>query len=620
MKQQLKENVQLEITAIKGGIAKLKKAIMAEGNEEILAIRHRELQQAEQQLAQLIEELDAITNKTRNTAKDELISLINNDGVVKEQRTHIAYIATDAKYLIMRNYSITPERVNLTTQYLNWQNLIGVLNNLAAKPGHYSDLDQDDLRTTFEKAGASYMIKTASFDNPKWDPKYVFNMLQVQRDFWAPVDLGVDYSPFFDDLIYSLGGGRTENIEHIEKWVAFKYLYPEKSKITPGLNITGKPGGNGKGMFVQILSSIFTPMGVTVIKGKNLTGGFNAIMEGKVITVLDDERKVNFPQDELKQNSGNGSIVIEPKGVDAYSVDATANTIVLDNTGLVKLVGGGSAGEDRRWSIVSTELTLLEVLAEKYQLDAEQSKHLAEQMGKLFENRLECGKWVAAVIKKHSVDLLPVLLPLHGEDYTIRLNEQKDNYIGIFEQILPILVNQGVMPFKFIKEIVETETGDKIRKPVTLSTRFDEFMSRKGFKNVEKIDTNMRITFPGVPGIERFKGAVRRIDPTMNTFDYGLISSVPYNKKHTITKETLQLHDFAEITEDFADAKINPAYPATPLKSEKTPLAAVVEVDLPSGVKSTYPAKNASTPLKTETFLARRMAELKQSQENRNAT
>lgn len=619
MKQQLKENVQLEITAIKGGIAKLKKAIMAENNEEILAIRHRELQQAEQQLAELVQELDAITNRTRNTAKDELISLINNDGVVKEQRTHIAYIATDAKYLIMRNYSITPERVNLTTQYLNWQNLIGVLNNLAGKPGHYSDLDQDDLRTTFEKAGASYMIKTASFDNPKWDPKYVFNMLQVQRDFWAPVDLGADYSPFFDDLIYSLGNGRTENIEHIEKWVAFKYLYPEKSKITPGLNITGKPGGNGKGMFVQILSSIFTPMGVTVIKGKNLTGGFNAIMEGKVITVLDDERKGNFPQDELKQNSGNGSIVIEPKGVDAYSVDATANTIVLDNTGLVKLVGGGSAGEDRRWSIVSTELTLLEVLAEKYQLDAEQSKHLAEQMGKLFENRLECGKWVAAVIKKHSVDLLPVLLPLHGEDYMTRLDEQKDNWIGIFEQILPILVNQGVMPFKFIKEIVEAETGDKIKRPVTLSTRFDEFLSRKGFKNVEKTDVNVHLMFGNTLN-GKIKGAVRRINSDANTFDFELVSTVPYNKKHTISRETLQLHDFAEITEDFADAKIYPAIPATPLKQEKTPLAAVVEVDLPSGVKSTYSAKNASTPLKTETFLARRMAELKQSQENPNAT
>lgn len=614
MKQQLKENVQLEITAVKAAINKVKKAVMSESNDEILAIRHRELQQLEQQLAELVEELDAVTNKTRNTAKDELIALIRNDGVDKEQRTHIAYIATDAKYLIMRNYSTTRDRVNLTTQYLNWQPLIGVLNNLAGKPGYYSDLDQDDLRTTFEKAGASYMIKTASFDNPKWDPKYVFNMLQVQRDYWAPVDQGTAYSPFFDDLIYSLGGGKTENIEHIERWVAFKYLYPEKSKITPGLNITGKPGGNGKGMFNVILTSIFTPMGVTVIKGKNLTGGFNAIMEGKVITVLDDERKGNFPQDELKQNSGNGSIVIEPKGVDAYSVDATANTIVLDNTGLVKLVGGGSAGEDRRWSIVSTELTLLEVLAEKYSLDAEQSKHLAEQMGKLFENRLECGKWVAAMIQKHSIDLLPVLLPLHGEDYNTRLQDQRDNYTSIFERLLPIFVNQGIMPFKFIKEIVEAETGEKIRKPVTLSTKFDEFLSRQGFKNVEKTDTNVRIVYPGIPGVEKFKGAVRRLNPAINTFDYGLISNVPYNKKAQLSRDTLQLHDFAENADDFQDDEINPAYPATPLKDKKTPLAVPVEVDSVSGVELANPAKKQSTPLKSDTFLARKMAELKGQQ------
>lgn len=611
MKQQLKENVQLEITAVKAAINKVKKAVMIESNDEILAIRHKELQQLEQQMAQLIEELDAVTNKTRNTAKDELIALIRNDGLDKEQRTHIAYIATDAKYLIMRNYSTTRDRVNLTTQYLNWQPLIGVLNNLASKPGYYSDLDQDDLRTTFEKAGASYMIKTASFDNPKWDPKFVFNMLQVQRDYWAPIDQGHEYSPFFDDLIYSLGGGKTENIEHIEKWVAFKYLYPEKSKTTPGLNITGKPGGNGKGMFNVILTSIFTPMGVTVIKGKNLTGGFNAIMEGKVITVLDDERKDGFPQDELKQNSGNGSIVIEPKGVDAYSVDATANTIVLDNTGLVRLVGGGSAGEDRRWSIISTELTLLEVLAEKYDLGEEQSKALAEQMGKLFENRLECGKWIAAMICKHDIYKNDVLVALHGEDYKTRLTEQRDNYTSIFERLLPIFVNQGIIPFKFIKEIVEAETGDKIRKPVTLSTKFDEFLSRQGFKNVEKTDTNVRIVYPGIPGIEKFKGAVRRINPAVNTFDYSLISSEPYSKKAQITKDTLQLHDFAESTEDFADDKINPAYPATPLKLEKTPLADAVEVDSVSGVKSVYPAKNASTPLKSDTFLARKMAELK---------
>jgi hypothetical protein len=44
---------------------------------------------------------------------------------------------------------------------------------------------------------------------------------------------------------------------------------------------------------------------------------------------------------------------------------------------------------------------------------------------------------------------------------------------------------------------------------------------------------------------------------------------------------------------------------------EKTPLADTVEADMHSGVKTTYPAKTQPTPLKTDTFLARRMAELK---------
>jgi hypothetical protein len=397
----------------------------------------------------------------------------------------------------------------------------------------------------------------------------VFNVLEVQRRYWAPVDRGTNYNEFFDDLIYSLAGGRPENIAYLECWVAYKYLNPDKVKITPGLNITGKPGGNGKGLFTQILTSIFTPMGVTVIKGKNLTGGFNSIMEGKVITVLDDERRDRFPQDELKQNSGNGSIVIEPKGVDAYSVDATATTIVLDNTGLVRLVGGGSGGEDRRWSIVATELTLLETLENKYAFTEDQAKQLAEQMGKLFENRIECGRWVAAMIERHHVADMPVLLPHHGEDYRARLVEQKDNYADVFERILPIMVNQGLFPFKFLKEIIEAETGEKIRKPQTLSSRFDEFLSRKGHKNVEKADINIRIGFGDAVPAERYKGAVRRIRADADTFDYGLISARPYSRKETLTRESIQIRDFAEENPGFLNLQNQPRYPATPLKSEE---------------------------------------------------
>lgn len=570
MKKQLKENLSVEIGALKTALTKLKKDYQSATSDTIRSAYEIEIDEKERTLSDLVEELDELKNAQRNNAKESLIDLIS-EGAKEQPRHHLAYIATDARYIVIKNYSTTEQRVNLTSQYLQHTQMPGVLNNLIDKPGYFSLLDAEDLRTAFEMAGASYMIKTASFDEPKWDKKYVFNLLEVQRKYWAPITHGTDYSELFDNLIYSLGNGKQENIDYIERWVAYKYSNPDKVKITPGLNITGKPGGNGKGLFTQLLTSIFTPMGVTVIKGKNLTGGFNSIMEGKVITVLDDERRDRFPQDELKQNSGNGSIVIEPKGVDAYSVDATATTIVLDNTGLVKLVGGGSGGEDRRWSIIGTELTLLDVLQEKYSITEEQAKEFAEEMGKLFENRVECGKWIAAMIKRHNIANTPVLLPLHGEDYHARLLEQKDNYADVFERILPVLVHEGVIPFKFIKEIIEAETGERIRQQKTLSNKFDEFLSRKGFKNVEKIDTYVRVTYPGSGMIEKVKGRVRRIRADADSFDYSLISTGPYNKKAVLTKETVQIRDFEEENAgDFAETQIKVAKVARSLNFNNT--------------------------------------------------
>ena len=566
-KQVLKENLSIEIAAIKTTITKLRKDILAASSDVIRIAIEEELARQEQNYAELIEELDEVKNAQRRSATNELQNIILASKQSKPEY-HLAYIATDNKYTVIKNYSTTEDRVNLTTQNLTDKPMIGVLNNLIGKPGYFSQLTADELRTAFETAGASYMIQTASFDKPKWDPVYVFNILEIQRKYWAPIDTGSTYNELFDDLVYSLAGGKKENIEHIERWVSYKYLYPDKNRITPGLNITGKPGGNGKGLFAAILTSIFTPLGVTFVKSKQLAGGFNAILEGKVIAIMDDERKDRFPQDELKQNTGNNSLLVEPKGINAYSVDSTGNFVVLDNDGGVKLVGGGSAGEDRRWSIISTELTLLETLAEKYDLTPDQSKQLAEQMGELFSNRIECGRWVAGLIERHNMRNVFVLMPLHGEDYQARLNEQKDNWIGIFEQVLPILVNQGVIPFKFIKEIIEAETGEKIKKQQTLSNKFDEFLSRCGFKNVEKIDMNVHIVF-GVANCDKFKGRVRRIDPGADVFDYSLVSTRPYNRKEIITKETLQLRDFTEETPEFAETQIKVAKVARSLTDKK---------------------------------------------------
>lgn len=542
------ENLESRIKVQKSKLNELQKKYANETNEQIKQILYNDIQNVESDINDLSIERDAILESKKKSARQVL------DDVIKDNE--IAYIASDDKYVLIRNYSDTEKRVNLAEKTLAKEKIIGVLNVLSGISGTFDDLNSVEIRQCFERNKKSFLIKTSSFDKTKWRETEVYNTILQQKKFWAPIWkneetkelITDDYDTAFDDVLFSLAGGKPENIEYIEKWVAFKRLYPEKCKITPGINITGVPGGNGKGMFGQILTSIFTDKGVSTVKAKNFTGGFNQILEGKVIGILDDEDKNKFPHSELKQVAGNQSIVIEPKGVDAYSVDSTANIIVFDNTGLVKLVGGGSSGEDRRWGIIITNSTLLETLIDKYQIDMDQARSLAKCYSEqIFDDRIECGKWIAHLIRKYDVLNMDVLAPLHGVDYSARLAEQKDEWTEIFDQVLPVIVNQGFIPFKFIKEIVEATTGEKIRKTNTLSKKFDEYMARKGFKDVEKASNiNYKISWGKgmMSSIQKDRGAIRRIISTAVTFDYRLISNTMFDKNSVINKDTLQIKDF----------------------------------------------------------------------------
>jgi hypothetical protein len=571
------ENLESRIKVQKSKLNELQKKYANETNEQIKQILYNDIQNVENDIRDLSQERDAILESKKKSARQVL------DDVIKDNE--IAYIASDDKYVLIRNYSDTEKRVNLAEKTLAKEKIVGVLNVLSGASGTFDDLNSVEIRQCFERNKKSFLIKTSSFDKTKWRETEVYNTILQQKKFWAPIWkneatqelITDDYDPAFDDVLYSLAGGKQENIEYIEKWVAFKRLYPEKCKITPGINITGVPGGNGKGMFGQILTSIFTDKGVSTVKAKNFTGGFNQILEGKVIGILDDEDKNKFPHSELKQVAGNQSIVIEPKGVDAYSVDSTANIIVFDNTGLVKLVGGGSSGEDRRWGIIITNTTLLEILQDKYQIDIDQARSLAKAYSEqIFEDRLACGRWLAHLIRKYDILNMDVLAPLHGADYSARLTEQKDEWTEIFDQILPVIVNQGFIPFKFIKEIVEATTGEKIRKPATLSKKFDEYMTRKGFKNVESAEVNYKIGFGAMSPVQKEKAKVRRIDENSTIFDYKLVSNTMYAKGSMITKDTLQIKDFEALQtanddeEDsiFSKTQNQPRYLATSLDDD----------------------------------------------------
>ena len=535
-------NLRARIAALKNDVQSQTKKWNKETTTAIKDVIKIEIDKLNNEIQSLTDELDEIENKVKGAAKDSLADLINE--------RNIAYIASDGKYTIITDYSNDPRKVNLKEEVVTYQHLRGILNNFARSPGKFSNFTEDDMRTVFEKAGKSFNIKTSSFHASKWNEQYVYNSLKVQSTYWAPRTTDTNYSHYFDDLFYSLCGGKQENIEHLEKWIVFKRLYPEKCNTIPHLNITGKPGGNGKGIFKSYLSSLFTPNSVYQGDIKELGGGFNSAWEGKVIINLDDEEEKQFPHASMKKSTGSNEIRIEPKGVNAYTVDATFSLIVTDNTGIVKLVGGGIGGEDRRWSIISTEIVFLDHLSKKYNLSLHDSKTLAEYIvSELCDNRLEVSKHFSYLCEKHKGDEMTTLLALHGEDYAKRIEEQKDQYQEIFEEVLPIFLDQGILPFDFLQQIVEATLGITIKSPQKFSQKFDEFLSRHGVQGVQNVEYNTKILWKGDNTGDTHKKKVRRISDQYTTFDYSLISTKAYKKNEKITKETLQLKDYNDIDE-----------------------------------------------------------------------
>ena len=145
---------------------------------------------------------------------------------------------------------------------------------------------------------------------------------------------------------------------------------------------------------------------------------------------------------------------------------------------------------------------------------------------------------------------MSTLLALHGEDYTRRIEEQKDQYQEIFEEVLPIFLDQGILPFDFLQQIVEASIGIQIKSPQKFSQKFDEFLSRHGVQGVQNVEYNTRIYWKGDNTGDTHKKKVRRINDQYTTFDYSLISTKAYKKNDKITKETLKLKDYSEVDDN----------------------------------------------------------------------
>lgn len=482
----------------------------------------KEITELEQEIQDLLAlEENANVEKKWNQQKSFVKTVV--------EQNYMGYFPTEGKFIYCRDYG--KDVSNVQFKVFPETRIVRVLSKLGG-----FNIEQRDYHKVidyFQDIDKVFLETTSSFNRNKWDETDIYNKMTVIRDHWVEPDYAnaESYDPKFDILTYCVAGGKEENIQHLEQWVAFKYLNPNKNAMIPNLDIGGNPGGNGKGRFVELLKTIFTNACV-VQAHKDELDKFNSAWEMAVVLYYDEPEEKELAASKLKQATGAEDMRVEKKGIDATMADRNYNFIFLSNNenGVVRLSGGSDGGEDRRYSVMTTDLVLLDVLMDSG-LGYEASRNFLDDIAQdLIKNRTEVAKWLAHIITKHRVQDMPSLPALHGTDYHRRFEEQKDNITEAFDAILPVFLDQQILPQNILGDLVRVRTGNHQHKDHNVMVKFKSYLSRNKVAYSEQDRAKYHITNNGDRVDTMQRKCLRIKDTTTNEFNYRTICNVDYVK------------------------------------------------------------------------------------------
>jgi len=402
----------------------------------------------------------------------------------------------------------------------------------------------NDINIPIQKAfitkNKTHYQETASFLYTKWHMEKVYNKAKIISTFWLEPIFGQAYNPDFDLLMYCIGGGKQENIDHLEQWPVYKYMYPERVANTPNLDCGGKPGGNGKGRYGELGRTIFTPNCIVPAAAKELNDGFNASWELATILLFDEPSEKELPAGKMKQATGGEEQRVERKGVDAYTADRNYSMLALSNNsyGVFKLSGTGTGGEDRRFSVMNTNIVMIDEIMARENCSKDQAGVRANEIAQLVKNRTEVAKWMGAMILKHGIAQMPILKPLHGADYRQRFEDQKSTLDNIFDQLLPVFKQCEVISVKIIQDIVGILTESKTAPNAkTMKKNWKDYLSRNKIAVKEAPQQHIDVTMTAL-GTTHVVGTHQsyafRIDSATGAvakqFDWGLVADAVPSK------------------------------------------------------------------------------------------
>lgn len=496
----------------------------------------KEGQMVRGRIAELAETIEQIQHELdKKEAAEEKVRKKNNwrkevatvDEVIN--KNYMGYIIPEDKFIYCRDYGKTQNNVQF--KLFPATRIVRILNKMTGMT--IAGKDYQEVIDYFESKGRSFYDVTSSFNTGKWNESEVYNKMSVIRDHWLQPDYENShaYDPDIDLLVYAICGGKEENIEHLEKWVAFKYLNPGRNANIPNIDMGGNPGGNGKGRFVELLKTIFTPTCVVQAHKEELEK-FNANWEMAVILYYDEPEEKELAASKLKQATGAEDMRVEKKGIDATMADRNYNFIFLSNNekGVVKLSGGSDGGEDRRYSVITTDLVLLDLVNIATDTQEDARNRLDKIAQQVVKDRTTVARWLAHIIQKHDASNLRNLPALHGEDYHRRFDEQKDAITEAFDKLLPILQHNKCVPQPFLHEVVKTLTENTSWKAKTVVDKFQKYLTRNKIEHELKHQCSVKITWQGEEQ-ERIQPNVVCLTGGSNwAFDYSTVSKTKWRK------------------------------------------------------------------------------------------
>lgn len=440
---------------------------------------------------------------------------------------HVSYNVLTNRYIFCKDMGTeTSGTINPVFQTFEGSRATSAFSKMI---GRYMFDENVNIQRLFVTQGRTHYQETASFLTAKWSPANVYNKAEIIRKFWLEPVFEQPYDPDLDMLIYCVAGGKQENIEHLEKWIAYKYFWPERSANTPNLDLGGSPGGNGKTILIEMMKTIFTPNCIVPAVAKELKDGFNASWELAVILHFDEPEEKELPASKMKNATGGVEQRVERKGVDAYSSDRNYSIIATSNNplGVFKLAGSGSSGEDRRYSVMNTDRPLRDEAQLRYGVDETTAQAIVSRLAsEKIRDRADVARWLGTQILRHNIAGMTTLPALHGQDYLQRFEEQKSTYDNIFDQLLPVFNQAGVITVKILQDIITVVFDGRRPAAKTVRRLWKDFLTRNRVQFSETAQSRVDIVMSGhVLSTQQSHAFRTQAQPTARQFPWDQIST-----------------------------------------------------------------------------------------------